>query len=107
MKRIAAFDFDGTVTNKDTLFDFIQYSFGRLGLYRCLLLNACNLTMYLLGIMSNEKAKEKLLGSILKGISDSDFAIMCKNYSLKRVPHILRRIPSEIALCRKVPDLQW
>ncbi len=91
MKRVAAFDFDGTITCKDTLFDFIEYSFGKWGLYRCLLLNACSLAMYKLGIISNEKAKERLLGSLLKGINDNDFTAMCRKYSLARVPQILKK----------------
>lgn len=91
MKRIVAFDFDGTITCSDTLFDFIKYTFGRCKLYKSLLLNAYNLLLFVLGIRDNEKAKEKLLGSLLRGIKERDFTTMCKKYSKNRIPQIIRK----------------
>lgn len=91
MKRIAIFDFDGTITTKDTLFDFIIYSFGWQGFIKCIFVNTFNLALYALRIRSNEKAKEILLASVLKGLEEENFETICKNYSLKRVPEILRK----------------
>ena len=95
MKRFAAFDFDGSITTKDTLFDFIIYTFGWGGLLRCLFLNTFNLALYALKMRSNEKAKEKMLGSLLKGIDVEHFVTMCAEYSRNRIPQILRSTTME------------
>lgn len=91
MKRYALFDFDGTITCKDTLFDFILYNYGNWGLIKCLLLNACNLACYALKLRSNERAKEKFLSTIIKGKENAAFEQMCQEYSRKRIPQIIKR----------------
>ncbi|MBQ8542014.1 MAG: haloacid dehalogenase-like hydrolase [Bacteroidaceae bacterium] len=91
MRKIAAFDFDGTITCKDTLFDFIIYNYGSRGLLCCIIKNIFNLGLYAIGLRSNNEAKEKLLGTILRGASTEQFKTMCENYSLKRVPQIIRK----------------
>lgn len=91
MRKIAAFDFDGTITYKDTLFDFIVYNYGSRGLLCCIIRNIFNLCLYAIGLRSNSKAKEKLLATMLRGASIEEFKTMCENYSLKRVPQIIRK----------------
>ena len=39
MKRVAVFDFDGTITRKDTLIEFIRFAKGSAALYWGLLLH--------------------------------------------------------------------
>lgn len=96
MKRYALFDFDGTITTKDTLFDFIRFTYGRSGLVKCLLLNVWNLSLYAAKLRSNERAKEIMLATMIKGTSSAVFEELCKRYSMERVPQIIKENTKEI-----------
>lgn len=96
MKRYALFDFDGTITTKDTLFDFISFTYGKSGLIKCLLLNVWNLFLYATKLRSNEKAKEILLSTMIKGTSSTVFEEQCERYSVERVPQIIKERTKEI-----------
>lgn len=88
-KIIAAFDFDGTITTKDTLFDFIKFYHGESKLYRGILLLSPVLIAFNLGFIENSKAKEKFLSYFFKGESISKFNDMCQTYS-SRIYEICR-----------------
>ena len=96
MKRYALFDFDGTITTKDTLFDFISFTYGKSGLIKCLLLNVWNLFLYATKLRSNEKTKEILLSTMIKGTSSTVFEEQCERYSVERVPQIIKERTKEI-----------
>jgi phosphatidylglycerophosphatase C len=85
---IAAFDFDGTITTKDTLFDFIQYSFGWPKFIIGMLLFLPTFTSYLLKNISNSAAKEKLFSIFFKGFEFEDFQKLGENY-IKKINQIL------------------
>ena len=57
---IAAFDFDGTITTKDTLFDFIKFYVGNKNLFKGLIFLSPILVLYKLGFIRNDIAKQKL-----------------------------------------------
>ena len=96
MKRYALFDFDGTITTKDTLFDFIRFTYGKSGLVKCLLMNVWNLSLYAVKLRSNERAKEIMLATMIKGTSTAVFEELCKRYSMERVPQIIKERTKEI-----------
>lgn len=96
MKRYALFDFDGTITTKDTLFDFIRFTYGKSGLVKCLLLNVWNLSLYAARLRSNERAKEIMLATMLKGTDTAVFKEQCERYSMERVPQIIKEKTKEI-----------
>lgn len=79
-KVIAAFDFDGTITTKDTLFDFLKFYKGSFALGLGMLLVSPYLMAYYLGLITNHEAKEKLLAYFIKGKSFDDFSKKCKEY---------------------------
>lgn len=58
---VAAFDFDGTLTHRDTLLPFLIRSLGWPKFLRALLLSAPWLAAYALHLMSNHRAKARLL----------------------------------------------
>lgn len=89
MKRYALFDFDGTITTKDTLFDFIRFTYGTSGLIKCISMNMWNLFLYATKLRCNEKAKERLLSTMLKGKNCRIFEEECTRYSLERIPKII------------------
>ena len=85
---IAAFDFDGTITTKDTLFDFIRFCFGLPKFIIGMLLFLPTFTSYLLKNISNSQAKEKLFGIFFKGFELEQFQILGEKYS-ENINHIL------------------
>lgn len=65
---VAAFDFDGTLTHRDTLLPFLIRSLGWPRFLRALLLSAPWLAAYALRLMSNHRAKARLLQVSLAGM---------------------------------------
>jgi phosphatidylglycerophosphatase C len=78
---IAAFDFDGTLTKKDTLFDFIIFAFGRKRLYKALAVLFPVLFLHKIKIVSNHAAKERLFSHFFAGMLARDYYILCDNYA--------------------------
>ena len=89
-KEIAFFDFDGTITKKDTLIEFIRFSKGVFGLYLGLVINSPYLIAYKLNIISNQQAKQKILQYFFKDISVKQFNKICEVFSKEKLPMLLR-----------------
>jgi phosphatidylglycerophosphatase C len=64
---VAAFDFDGTLTRGDTLIPFLWRSLGLWLFCRAMVLSAPWLLAYLLGLITNEHAKTRLLRMSVSG----------------------------------------
>jgi phosphatidylglycerophosphatase C len=91
MKRgIAFFDFDGTITTRDTLLEFIKYSKGTLPFYWGFLLNSPFLVAYKLKIISNQAAKEKVLGYFFRNTTIADFNDTCSRFVNEALPGLIR-----------------
>lgn len=73
MTRIAVFDFDGTITRKDTLIEFIRFTKGSVPLYWGLLLHLPWLILMKLHLYDNSKTKERVFSYFFKGMSLEDF----------------------------------
>lgn len=89
-KQIAFFDFDGTITNKDTLIEFIKFSKGDLLFYIGFILSSPYLIAYKLRIISNQRAKEKVLRFFFSNTSITRFQQQCEEFAIKAVPRLLR-----------------
>ena len=89
-KEIAFFDFDGTITKKDTLLEFIKFSKGTIRFYLGFLVNLPYLVSFKLGIISNQTAKEKMLRFFFHGMPISDFKRYCENFSTNALPKLIR-----------------
>jgi phosphatidylglycerophosphatase C len=89
-KEIAFFDFDGTITTKDTLLEFIKFSKGNFRFFIGFLLNAHYLVAYKLKIISNHTAKEKILSFFFRNTSTEDFKKYCNAFSRKILPRLIR-----------------
>jgi len=68
-KTIAVFDFDGTITQKDTFLEFIKFSKGNWQLYLGLLFFLPLLVAMKVKIYPNWKAKQRLFSYFYKGVS--------------------------------------
>jgi HAD superfamily hydrolase (TIGR01490 family) len=87
---IAFFDFDGTVTYKDSLLEFIKYSKGSLRFSLGFLMNTHYLFLYKLKIISNQKAKEKVLSSFFGGVDAFTFQEQCIRFAADVIPLLIR-----------------
>ena len=89
-KAIAFFDFDGTITTKDTLLEFIKFSRGRLRFCLGFLWNSPYLVGYKLKIISNQLAKEKILQFFFHNTSIEEFNEQCHLFSQNALPLLIR-----------------
>ncbi|MGA2417791.1 MAG: HAD family hydrolase [Candidatus Staskawiczbacteria bacterium] len=88
---IAAFDFDGTIVKKDTFLDFILYSCSSKRAFFGGIKSMFVLLLFVSKIISSDSAKEKIFSIFFKGMSADTFARLCKNYSLNRLPQMIKK----------------
>lgn len=88
--KLAFFDFDGTITSKDSLEDFIQDTIGELRYYVGLLKLSPMLISYKLKLIPNYIAKEKLITYFFKGMDANEFQKLADQYSLHQIDNITR-----------------
>lgn len=89
-KNIAFFDFDGTITTKDTLLEFIRFSKGKFYFYVGFCLNLHYLIAYKLKIISNQSAKEKVLRFFFHNTPVEKFEECCNHFSNQILPSLIR-----------------
>lgn len=79
-KSLALFDFDGTITSKDTFLYFIKYTHPVMQIIGKGLSVSPYLTAFLFGIISNETAKTKLFAAFYKDVSVLQFDKWTKDF---------------------------
>jgi phosphatidylglycerophosphatase C len=89
-REIAFFDFDGTITTKDTLLEFIKFSKGSFRFFLGFLINAPYLVAYKLGIITNQSAKEKILRFFFQDTPVAVFKKHCEDFSRSVLPKLIR-----------------
>ena len=89
-KKIAFFDFDGTITTKDTLLEIIKFQKGRIAFYTGFILQSPWLIGYLLKLFPNDKAKQKILAHFFAGTPEHDFQEKCNLFVEYRLPGLIR-----------------
>ncbi|MEJ7735852.1 MAG: HAD-IB family hydrolase [Chitinophagaceae bacterium] len=89
-QRIAFFDFDGTITTKDTLLEFLKFYKGSFRFYTGFLLNIPYLLAYKLKIIPNYTAKQKVLQHFFKGEKIDVFQQYCDKFSDQVLPMLIR-----------------
>ncbi|MGI8950689.1 MAG: HAD family hydrolase [Chitinophagaceae bacterium] len=88
---IAFFDFDGTITSKDTLAEILKFAKGKFLYYLGLIVLSPILIAYKLRLLSNHRAKEIMLMFFLGGMRADDFEIICKEFSEIKLPELFRK----------------
>ncbi len=90
-KKIAIFDFDGTLTKGDSLFPFLKYCFG----IEKVLLGFCLLSPFLIAyvfkIVSNDYAKRKVIRYFFKNKSISYIQSKAENFVERKISSMLRK----------------
>lgn len=102
MKRIVAFDFDGTYTLHDTLPRFLMHAFGRRAYLWGLILCLPWIALFKLRIIGGGKAKEKLIGHFVKGMPQAEFLALCERFRQQK-PQLERKRARE-AMDRALAD---
>ncbi|HHJ34760.1 MAG TPA: haloacid dehalogenase-like hydrolase [Gammaproteobacteria bacterium] len=95
---LALFDFDGTVTTKDSMLEFMLYAVGKPSFYFRLLQISPILILYKLHLISNHSAKESLISAVFKGWRYALFEEVADTYSNDLLNEIIR--PSAIEKIR-------
>ena len=87
--KIAVFDFDGTLTKKDSFLAFLIHSKGlpKVVLGGIMLLKT--LLFYKIGSISNEHAKQKVFSFFFKNTPEKEFNTACEKFKPK-LDRILR-----------------
>lgn len=80
-KIIAYFDFDGTLSNRDTLAPFFIYCVGYLKFVTCLPRLIPIMFKYGLKLINNEQAKQRTLGVLLKGWDKAVLEAKAKSFA--------------------------
>lgn len=87
---VAAFDFDGTLTHRDTLFPFLLHVAGPLEFSFKFLSLLPTLSLYALGMMKNDIAKIKVLRRFLADMDMAALQQQALQFAEKKLPSLLR-----------------
>lgn len=90
MKRIAFFDFDGTITTKDTMLELFRYRYGTAGFWGGFLLNSPFLVALKLKLLSRKKTKERILKWFFGGQPLDTFQETCDRFASAIIPQLIR-----------------
>jgi len=89
-RSLALFDFDGTITSQDTLFEFIIYFKGWTKFLVGMIALSPVIILFLFRLLPNWKAKELLFIYFFKGETFKEFQSACDLFSVDKIPHLLR-----------------
>jgi HAD superfamily hydrolase (TIGR01490 family) len=95
---LALFDFDGTLTVRDTFLDFLRFYHGNARFYTGMLSLSPWLVAFKLGLLPNWRAKELVLTWFWKSEKNRVFLDQCTNFQRERLPNLMR--PEAVACLR-------
>lgn len=90
MEKLALFDFDGTITSRDTLFLFLRYIKGDFFFFRHMTLLLPIFLLYFLRIITNEQAKTIVLRKFLKGLPIEVVSQKAEAFVVNKLPGFIR-----------------
>ena len=99
MRKIVAFDFDGTLTTKDTLLAFIRDVHGTKAFLLGFLRYAPLLVLMKLRLYPNYQVKQKVFSYFFKGMTIGEFDKLCQHFAATH-RHLLR--PQGLATMEQV-----
>jgi phosphatidylglycerophosphatase C len=89
-QTLALFDFDGTITRKDTFLEFIKYYKGCSSYITGLLALSPAIFLYKIGIIKNYQLKELVFTYFFRNEKYEVFRNYCQEFSLNRIPAIVK-----------------
>ena len=87
---VAAFDFDGTLTRRDTMFPFLRHTLGTMAFVRNIFTLLPTLAGYALGKIRNDIAKERVFVRCLAGMSVDALQQKGEQFAANVLPGLLR-----------------
>lgn len=87
---VAAFDFDGTLTRRDTMFPFLLHVVGWGRFIRHVTMLAPTLTGYGLGLIRNDIAKERVFARFLSGVDSGVLQHEATLFAEQELPGMVR-----------------
>jgi phosphatidylglycerophosphatase C len=89
-KSLALFDFDGTITHKDSFIDFIRYAVGTTRLVLGLFWLSPAIVAYFAKLLRNDQLKTIFLKHFFKMWTCEKFKTTASQYSRDRLPQLLK-----------------
>ena len=87
---VAAFDFDGTLTRRDTLLPFLLHTLGTAAVMRHALILSPTLAGYGLGMIRNDVAKERVFTQCLAGMRIDELQLEAAQFAEHKLPGLIR-----------------
>jgi phosphatidylglycerophosphatase C len=92
---LALFDFDGTISFRDSFGDFIRYAVGPLRFWLGIVCLVPVVGAFLFGIIRAWRAKELMAIYFFRGWDAEEFKRLADEYSRQRLPRIVRPVALE------------
>jgi phosphatidylglycerophosphatase C len=90
-QTLVLFDFDGTLTHKDTLFEFTRYAVGNARFIFGLMVLALPLVLQKIKLVSAQRAKEMFLSHFFRNTSLENFNTLCNSFCAAVLPLLVRQ----------------
>jgi len=90
LKCLALFDFDGTITARDSFFEFIRFSVGTPHILAGIFLLSPVLAGYKLGLLANGRAKEIISRFFFANRDRRKFISMAQEFSVVILPGLIK-----------------
>jgi phosphatidylglycerophosphatase C len=91
MSTLALFDFDGTITNKDSLLHFTGYANGKASLYAGMIMLSPIMILNKACAISSQYTKNRFLIFFFRNWNAKEFKQLCKNYAATELKTIIRK----------------
>ena len=88
-KILAVFDFDGTITYKDSFLPFILHVVGFKKFYIGLFSLSPRIILYFIKIVSRKSLKEMFISQFFLNMSDNDLQLFTKSFIDKKLPKLI------------------
>jgi len=88
---VAAFDFDGTLTRRETLLPFLLYTLGAVRVARDALVLSPTLMGYALNMVPNDVAKQRVFVRCLGGFRMDELRRHGERFAAEKLPRLMRK----------------
>lgn len=93
--RVALFDFDGTITTRDSLLPFLWYLYGFWGVLKIAFITSPQLLSFVLGWTPRQQAKEAILTAAFEGMTPEELIPKAKKYAETRLEALVKPVALE------------
>lgn len=97
--EVHAFDFDGTLTTRDTLIEFIRFVRGDKFFFLCMLRHLPQLALMKFGVLPNWRVKMQVFSYCFRGMKTAAFNAYCTRFAVRKA-HLIR--PQGLETVRRV-----